>query len=45
MSVITKQKMGTALTQRLLSNVRDVMGNVEKDVEAMGRPRKVAFFL
>ena len=34
-----KAKLATALTQCLLSNVRDVIGNFKKDVETMGRSR------
>ena len=40
-----KAKLATALTQRLPSNVRDVTGTFQKDVETMKKARKIRFFL
>ena len=45
MSVATKQKLGTALMQRLLRNVRDVIGNFKKMLNPWGGQQKYAFFL
>ena len=42
MSVMTKQKLATALTQRLLSNVRDVVGNFKKMLKPCARQEKFA---
>ena len=43
MSVTTKQKLATALTQRLLSNVRDVIGNFKKMLKPWGAQEKYPF--
>ena len=43
MSVTTKQKLATALTKRLLSNVRDVIGNFKKMLKPSGGQEKYPF--
>ena len=43
MSVMTKQNLATALMQRLLSNVRDVIGNFEKMLKPWGGQEKFPF--
>ena len=43
MSVSTKQKLATALTQRLLSNVRDVIVNFKKMLKPWGGQEKYPF--
>ena len=43
MSVMTKQKLATALTQRLLSNVGDVIGNFKKMLKPWEGQEKFPF--
>ena len=43
MSVMTKQKLATALMQRLLSNVRDVIGKFKKMLKLWGGQEKFPF--
>ena len=43
MSVMTKQKLATALKQRLLSNVRDVIGILKKMLKQRGGQEKFSF--
>ena len=43
MSVMTKQNLATALTQRLLSNVRDVIGNFKKMLKPLGGQKNLRF--
>ena len=44
MSIATKQKLAIALTRRLLSNVRDVIGNFKKMLKPWGGQEKYPFF-
>ena len=44
-SVMTNQKLATAPTQRLLSNVRDVIGNSNKMLKPCRGQEKYPFFL
>ena len=43
MSVMTKQKLATALTQRLLSDVSNVIGNFKKMLKPWGGQEKFPF--
>ena len=43
MSVMTKQKLATALTQRFLSNVTDVVGNFKQMLKPWGGQEKFLF--
>ena len=45
MSLMSKETLVTALTQRLLSNFRVVMGNFKKMLKPLGGQENVAFFL
>ena len=45
MSVTTKQKLATALMQRLLCNVREVLGNFNKMLKPWEGQEKYLFFL
>ena len=40
---MTKQKLATALTQRLLSDVRDVIGNFKKMLKPWAGQKKFPF--
>ena len=40
MSVMTKEKLATAMTQRFLSNVWDVIGNFKKSFKSQGGVKK-----
>ena len=44
MSVMTKQKLATAVTQRFLSNVRDVTGNLKKMLKPSAGQEEIPFF-
>ena len=45
MSVMTKQNLATALTRRLLSDVRGVIGNFKKILKPWGGQEKFPFSL
>ena len=45
MSLMTQQTLATALMQRLLSNVRDVIGNFKKMLKPWGGQGKFPFSL